>query len=402
MTRRQHANGAVRALIFLTGLVFACGLASCARGDANSAERNQRRGDEDPVSVVLATAAIRTVPVTIPAVGTAEAIQRVDVRAQISGQLQQVLFRQGDDVRKGQPLFAFDPRPFEAALKQAEAVVARDTAQLNDAQAQRDRLKHLFDRGLIPRDQMETQTASAAALAATLDADKAQVEQARLNLQYTRISSPITGRTGALDVHAGDIISANAATPLVTINQLSPIDVSFSVPARLLSQIRRYQAQGPLVVTAVAQPDVLPGAVARPSDDEAEGGAGAPITNGRLTFIDNVVDAKTATILLKATFENDRRLLWPGLFVQVTLQLDTEPDALVIPAVAVQASQRGQYVYVVKPDQTVEMRDVQVERQQGDLSIISSGLKNGEQVVTEGQLRLTPGAKVVPASRTTS
>ncbi len=319
-------------------------------------------------------------PVTIDAVGTVEAISTVELRAQVTGQLREVQFTPGQDVRKGQPLFALDPRPFEAALRQAEAVVARDTAQANDAKLQGERFESLFQRGLIPRDQFDTQTASAAALQATLAADQAQVEQARLNLQYATISAPIDGRSGALLAHVGDLVRANDTNPLVTINQLSPIYVTFSVPARYLVDIRHNAARAPLEVAVKGQ--------------EA-----APDAVGRVAFIDNAVDPATATIKLKATFPNAHGDLWPGLFVQVALQLASQTNAIVVPAAAVEASQQGQYVYVVGKDRTVELRHVTVERQQGDEAVIAGGLQGGEEVVTDGQLRLTAGARVTIASQ---
>ncbi len=315
-------------------------------------------------------------PVTFDTVGTVEAISTVEVRAQATGQLREVQFTPGRDVRKGQPLFALDPRPFEAAERQAEAVLARDTAQANDAKAQGARFENLFQRGLIPRDQFDTQAASATALQATLAADQAQVDQARLNLQYASISAPIDGRTGALLTHVGDLVRANDTSPLVTINQLSPIYVTFSVPARYLVDIRHNESHAPLTVAVKDQ---------------------ASSATGQVTFIDNAVDPATATIKLKATFPNADDDLWPGLFVQVALRLSSEPKAVVVPAAAVEASQRGQYVYVVGKDRTVEMRDVTVERQQGDEAVIASGLQGGEEVVTDGQLRLTAGAHVTIA-----
>jgi len=344
----------------------------------------------------------KAVPVTLPAVGTVESVSSVQIRAQVTGQLSAVLFKEGQEVSKGQPLFTLDPRPFQAALKQAEAVLARDSATLQNAQAQQARSESLFQRGLIPRDQFESQRASADALVATVAADKAAVDIARLNLQYTSITAPVAGRTGVLGAHEGDLVRANDTNPLVVINQMSPVYVTFSVPGRYLADIRRYQAQKPLPVSASA-PSAALGTGAGPTTP----GAGAPgiaaapsaaptaaAASGVVSFIDNTVDPMTATIRLKATFENADRQLWPGSFVQVTLLLTTDPDALVVPAVAVQTSQDGQYVYVVKPDRTVEMRTVRTERQQGDQVVIAEGVAAGEVVVTDGHLRLTPGARV--------
>jgi multidrug efflux system membrane fusion protein len=346
-------------------------------------------------------------PVTLPAVGTVEAISSVQVRAQVTAQLSAIHFAEGQEVEKGQPLFALDSRPFQAALKQAEAVLARDAASLQNAQSQLGRSESLVERGLITRDQYETQRATVAALTATVAADKAAIETTRLNLQYTEIAAPISGRTGALGAHVGDLVRANDATALVVINQMSPVYVSFSVPGRFLAEIRRFQARRPLTVTAVVPTGVGtadsaptgPGTPAIPPPGSAAPRqaislpAVAPEV-GAVSFIDNMVDPATGTIRLKGTFPNDGRQLWPGAFVQVTLDLTTDPDALVVPATAVQDSQDGQYVYVVKPDRTVEMRAVRVERQQSGQMVIADGVAAGEIVVTDGQLRLTPGARV--------
>lgn len=366
-------------------------------------------------------AVAKAVPVTIPAVGTAEPVQTVQIRAQVTGQLSQIHFREGQDVHKGDSLFTLDARPFQAALQQAQAVLARDTAQAKNAQAQKARYQDLFDRGLIARDQYETQMATAAALEATIAADQAQIENARVNLQYTHIVAPITGRTGALGVHEGDLVRANDTTPLVVINQVSPIYVSFAVPGRYLPDIRRFQAQQPLHVDARIPAGGTPGApqVAPPSvgNMPMPGAGGASPTGtdgavpatpaspvdrveaGKVAFIDNSVDATTGTIRMKATFQNDDHALWPGLFVQVNVVLRTDPSATVVPAVAIQTSQSGQFVYVVGADRTAEIRNVVVERQQGDDVVIAKGVSPGDEVVTDGQLRLTPGSKVMTGTR---
>ena len=339
-------------------------------------------------------------PVTLDAVGTAEAISTVQIRAQVTGQLQEVQFSPGQDVRKGQPLFVLDPRPLEAAVRQAQAVLAKDTAEARDATANRQRSEDLFKRGLIPRSDYDTQVATATALDATLAADRAQVDQAQLNLQYARIRAPIDGRTGALMAHVGDLVRANDTNPLVTINQIAPIYVTFSVPASYLIDIRRFAARAPLAVTASGPRAPAPGAQAVGGAPQSDGEsdppkpAAEPAAEGKVSFIDNAVDPATATIKLKATFPNKNRDLWPGLFVQVSLQLSSQPGAVVVPAVAVQTSQQGQYVYVVKPDRTVELRHIKLDRQQGGQAVIASGLKGGEEIVTEGQLRLTPGAHI--------
>lgn len=371
------------------------------------------RGAGGPVPVVTTHAQMKSVPLIIPAVGTVEALSTVQIRAQVTGQLSDILFTEGQDVRKGQTLFVIDPRPFEAALKQAEAVLARDTATAKNAQSQQARFEDLYKRGLIARDQYETQTATASASQATLAADQAAVETARLNLQYTKIMAPISGRAGAVSLHVGDLVRANDTNPLLVINQMSPIYVTFSVPGRYLTDIRRFQAQRPLQTQAAVQgtpsnqpPAVIPSPA---SSRDAEGTSGtdqkgpaaplpgsqpAPVENGAVSFIDNAVDPSTGTIKLKATFPNNSHVLWPGLFVQVSLRLTADANAVVVPAAAVQESQQGQYVYVIKPDHTAELRNVTVERQQGEEMVIAQGLSAGEEVVTDGHLRLTPGARV--------
>jgi multidrug efflux system membrane fusion protein len=380
----------IRDGVRVAALLLFLPIAACAPADIddNSTETAPRAADrEAAVPVVTARAEVKAIPVTIAAVGTVETIATVEIAAQVTGQIREILFTPGADVQKGQPLFTLDPRPFEAAVRQAEAVLARDTAQATDARAQRSRLENLFGRGLIPRDQYETQAANVAALDATLAADRAALDQARLNLQYTRITAPIAGRTGALRAHVGDVVRANDTNALVTINQLAPIDVAFAVPARYLAEVQRNAARSPLAV-------MVKGPAAQGGMTPAAQDGMTPRARGDVTFIDNAVDAATATITLKATFPNRDRSLWPGLFVQVDLRLALQDNAVVVPAVAVQASQQGHYVYVVDGDRKVEMRQVRVDRQQGDESVIASGLKGGEEVVTEGQLRLTPGARV--------
>jgi multidrug efflux system membrane fusion protein len=394
-------------------LALSSALASCSTppavgGQAPAGARGGGRGAGAAVPVLTARVEQKAMPVTLPAVGTVEAISTVQIRAQVTGQLSAIHFTEGQEVQGGEPLFSLDSRPFQAALKQAEAVLARDTATLQNAQSQLARNENLVERGLVTRDQYETQRATVGALTATVAADRAAIETARLNLQYTEIGAPISGRTGALGAHVGDLVRANDTAALVVINQLSPVYVTFSVPGRFLSEIRRYQAQKPLTATAV-----VPSGIG--TAGEAPAGPGTPPIPppgssspsqsislppqapeaGTVTFIDNMVDSATGTIRLKATFPNPGRQLWPGAFVQVTLNLTTDPDALVVPATAVQASQDGQYVYVVKPDRTVELRTVTLERLQSGQAIVSAGIVAGETVVTDGQLRLTPGARIV-------
>jgi membrane fusion protein, multidrug efflux system len=398
------------ALVLVSPALVSCSAPTGPGGPDSPAAPGARggaRGAGGAVPVVTARVLRQAMPVTLPAVGTVESISSVLIRAQVTGQLSAIHFVEGQDVVQGEPLFSLDARPFQAALRQAEAVLARDTATLQNAQAQLTRNQSLVDRGLVTRDQYETQRATVAALTATVAADAAAIETARLNVQYTEILAPISGRTGALGAHTGDLVRANDTTPLVMINQLSPVYVSFSVPGRFLSEIRRYQAQRPLTVTAVVptgigsgnQTPAGPGTppLPPPGSSTSSQGIALPATaaeTGVVSFIDNMVDSTTGTIRLKATFQNVRRQLWPGAFVQVTLNLTTDPDALVVPATAVQASQDGQFVYVVKSDRTVELRPVRIERQQSGQIVVADGVSAGEVVVTDGQLRLTPGARV--------
>jgi membrane fusion protein, multidrug efflux system len=393
------------ALLFALPLFFvSCSGPGTSGPAAQSGPGRGGRGAGGPVPVLTTKVERRAVPLTIPAVGTVESVSSVQIRSQVTGQLSTISFREGQEVRKGDPLFTLDQRPFRAALLQAEAVLARDAATYKNAQLQESRLQNLSERGLISKDQYDTQHANTLALGATIDADKAAIETARVNLLYTEIKSPIDGRTGALNAHVGDLVRSSDTTPLVVINQLAPIYVTFSVPGRFLPDIRRFQAQRPLAVNALAPtdaPDASPAAAASPALAAAPGAALSPAPDpasigarGALAFIDNTVDSTTGTIRLKASFPNADRQLWPGAFVQVTLSLTTDNDAIVVPAVAVQTSQDGQYVYLVKSDKTVEMRPVKTDRQQGDQMVIASGVAAGDIVVTDGHLRLAPGARV--------
>jgi multidrug efflux system membrane fusion protein len=315
-------------------------------------------------------------PLSVDIVGTVEAFSTVAVRAQVTGELKTVNFQQGDDVQAGQVLFALDPRPLEAALNQAEANLQRDTAQAANAKVIAERMDDLVERGVGTREQRDTARTTAAALDAVVGANKAAVENAKVQLQYATIRAPIAGRTGALMVHAGNLVRANDQTPLVVINQISPIYVSFGVPEGLLPDVRRYMAVRQLEVQAT------------PPNE------GGPPASGSITFIDNQVDQTTGTIRMKATFPNANRRLWPGQFVNVVVRLSTEPNAIVVPSVAVQNGPDGQYVFVVKNDQTVEMRPVTVARTAGNETVVKTGVAVGETVVTDGQIRLVPGSRI--------
>jgi multidrug efflux system membrane fusion protein len=328
--------------------------------------------------VPVATGAVeeKAIPLQIGVIGTVEAYSTVAVRAQITGALTSARFKEGDDVKKGQVLFTLDRRPLEAALEQARANLQRDTAQAANAQSQAQRYQDLAARGIATKEQVDTTRTAAAALEATLGADRAAVDNAAVQLQYATIAAPISGRTGALMVHEGNLVRANDTLPLVVINQVTPIYVSFGIPEARLPELEHYLAQGSVKVEALA-----------PSD------AGAASV-GRITFVDNTVDPATGTIRVKGTFPNEVRHLWPGQFVNVAVTLTTDPHAIVVPTTAVQTGQQGQYVFVVKPDQTVELRPVTVARTSDNESVIKQGLAAGDTVVTDGQLRLVPGTHV--------
>jgi multidrug efflux system membrane fusion protein len=327
--------------------------------------------------VVVATVEQKDVPLQLRAIGNVEALSSVAIKAQIDGELTAVHFREGQDVKKGALLFTIERRPLEAELRRAEATLAKDEAEAANARSSAARAEKLFAEGVMAREQRDQLVAAADATEAVVRADRAAVETARVNLGYARIAAPISGRTGTLRVHAGNLVKANDETSvLTTINQISPIYVNFAIPEIHLQEIKRFMARGRLRVQAMP-----------PHEETA-------IAQGTVSFVDNAVDPTTGTIKLKATFENEDRRLWPGQFVDVVLTLTTQPDAITIPSVAVQTGQQGQYVYVVKSDSTVEDRQVSVLRTFEQESIIEKGLTAGERVVTDGQLRLQPGAKV--------
>ncbi len=328
------------------------------------------------VPVTAAAVVQKTVPVQIRAIGNVEAYSTVGVKSQIGGELARVHFREGQDVKNGDLLFTIDPRPYEAALKQAEANLTKDTAQLENAREEVRRYAELVKKGYVAQEQYDQIRTNSAALDATVNADKAMVENARLQLKYCYIYSPITGRTGNLQSNQGNLIKANADNPIVTINQVQPIYVTFSVPEQYLPEIKKYMASGKLKVAVVIGND-----------------SGHP-EEGVLTFVDNTVDVTTGTIKLKATFPNRERRLWPGQFVNASLTLSSEPDAIVVPSQAVQTGQQGQYVFIIKNDLSVEMRAVVSSRSQDGETVLTKGVRAGERVVTDGQLRLTPGATV--------
>ena len=328
-----------------------------------------------PVPVTVAASVQKDVPVQVRAIGNVEPYNTVSIKAQVNGQIARVHFREGQDVRKGDLLFTIDPRPFEAALRQAEAALAKDQAQAKYAKEQVQRYGALLKDGIVTQDQYDQLRANADSFDASIAADRAAIENAKLQLEYCYIRAPISGRTGNLAVNVGNMVKANDVPVLVTINQLTPIYATFSVPERDMVDLRKYLGKGIRVEAYVT------------------GDEGKP-ESGSITFLDNTVDTSTGSIKLKATFANSSRRLWPGQFVSVVISMTNIVNAVVVPTRAIQTGQQGQYVFVVKADQTVEQRPVSVGVAVNGETVIAGGVRASETVVTDGQVRLVPGAKV--------
>jgi multidrug efflux system membrane fusion protein len=348
------------------------GRSSGGQGQGRGAGRQGR----EAVPVFVATAVQKSVPVQLKAVGNVEAYNTVSVKSQVTGVLQQAHFKEGQDVKKGQLLFTIDPRPLEAALKQAEAALARDAAQLRNWREQVKRYAELVEKQYVSREQFDQIKTNADAAEAVVEADRAAVENAKVQLSYCYIYSPVNGRVGALLVAEGNLVRVNDGAPLVVINQVNPIYTTFSVPENNLADLRRHMAKGQLLVSASFASD-----------------EGRP-EQGKLEFVDNAVDRSTGTIRLKAVFANGERRLWPGQFVNVALTLTTEAGAVVVPSEAVQVGQDGQHVFVVKEDRRVEVRPVTIGRTSEGEAVIAKGLAAGEQVVREGQFLLGQGSRI--------
>jgi membrane fusion protein, multidrug efflux system len=349
-------------------------LASACSDSKSAADKKAAGPPSAPVTVVKAQRI--TVPLTVTTIGNVEPIESVAVKSRIDGQIVTVHVRDGQEVRKGQPLFELDARYLEAQIKQLEAQEARDRALLANAKSLEQRYTDLQAKGFISEEALTQARTGREAAEATVAADRAAVDTARVQLSYTRITAPISGRAGRVNLPVGNNVVANDTGPLVVINQVAPIYVSFAVPERYLHTIRSAGAQAPLAVVARQE------------------GPDAPAVSGRLTFIDNAVDPQTGTIRLNATFTNQDRLLWPGQFVTTTLTLREQADALVVPSQAIQNGPNGPYVFIVKADQTAELRPVTVERTEGTNAVLAKGVEAGETIVTTGQLRVTPGGKV--------
>src|SRR6266700_841894 len=338
-----------------------------------------RKGAGGParVPVTIARAEQRAIPFEIAATGTAEPRQTVSVQSQVTGVLTQVAFREGDDVAAGQMLFQIDPRPFQAALDQAKAMLARDQAQAQSAVLDAERYAELVKQDYVTKSDYEAKRAAAEALQAVVRADSAAVASAALNLDWATIRAPIAGRTGRLLVREGNLVraNANATDPLVVINQIHPILVRFAVPEAHLADIQRYGKNRLPVLVSPSKTDTV-------------------FTEGTLTFVDNTVDTTTGTVLLKAEFPNRDNTLWPGEFLSVRLQLYVEDKALVVPAQAVMSGQQGSYLFVINQDGTARSQPVTVERTAGAYTVIAQGVRAGDEVVTDDQRRLVPGVSV--------
>ncbi len=353
--------------LLLATSLLAVGIGACSKP--------KEKPKEEAVPVTVGKVEQRDVPISVSAIGSVQPLSIVAVKALVNGQLERVWFREGEDVARGQRLFTIDPRPYQAALSEAQANLARDEASLRNAEAQARRYVELIKKDYVTHEEYDRITSSAEASGAVVAADRATIQNAQLQLSYCDIRSPMDGRTGSLQVHAGNLVKANDTTSLVTINQVAPVYVNFAVPESALNSIRAHGGAG-IAVSATPKE------------------SGQAVARGTLSFVDNAVDPQTGTITLKATFANHDRALWPGQFVNVSMTLQTRAGATVVASRAVQLGQKGQYVYVVKSDNGVEMRPVNVFQTVGQDSIIQSGLTPGETVVMDGQLRLTPKSKV--------
>jgi multidrug efflux system membrane fusion protein len=337
--------------------------------------KKEKPKTKPPLPVKTVTAQQKTVPVQIKAIGTIEPFTSVAIKSQVNGQIARIHFTEGRDVEQGALLISIDPEPFQAVLSQCEAALARDQAQAKFAREQAIRYEGLVKEGIVTRDQHDLLRSNAESFAATVAADRAAIKSARIQLGYCSIRSPLSGRTGTIALQTGNLVKANDL-PIVTVNRMSPIYATFSLPEKRLAEVKRAMAGGELKIEAV-----IPN----------EPGGREP---GTISFLDNAVNAATGTIKLKGVFANTSRKLWPGQFTDVVMTLGQRIHAVVVPTTAIQNSQQGQFVYVVKADNTVEMRPVTSATVVGEETLIDKGVAAGEIVVIDGQLRLTPGAVV--------
>lgn len=354
------------------GLLVACG----GKAAVEAAQPGGQGGARPAAPVVVADVQQRDVPIQVSAIGNVEAYQMVQIKSQVDGQIQNIFFKEGQDVHKGQLLVQLDKRPFQANLEKAIGQLKKDEAQAENSKLQAGRYNELEKEGVISREQADLQRTQAKADASAVYADQAAVDAARVQLQYTDIAAPIDGRTGALLINKGNLVKANDTPFLVQLNQISPIYVTYTIPENELDRVRQYQARKQLKVLA------YPKGAANPAE-------------GILTFIDNGVDPTTGTVKLKATFANRDKRLWPGEFVDALLELSVQKNAIIVPTKAIQTGQQGDYVYVVTPQNVAEARVVQTSGTYQNYTLISSGVRAGERVVVDGQMRVAPNAKVV-------
>lgn len=355
-------------------LLLCAMLAGCSRDQKNA----KASAPMPPVPVGVASAQERDFPVYLTGLGSVQAFNTVSLKTRIDGQITRVNFQEGEDVKQGELLIQIDPRPYEVALATATANLQRDEAQLNNAKVQFERLKALYAGGVIAKQDLDAQEASFGQYEGTIAADKAAIESAKLNLAYTRITSPINGRIGLRQVDIGNYVQASSTTPMVVITQLHPIAIVFTLPEDQLQAVRQRMAHGALAVDVYSR------------DDQTK------LSTGKLLTIDNQIDATTGTARFKAVFENPENNLWPNQFVNVHLLLETRKDAVTIPVSAVQRGPQGTFTYLVDDKNTVQIRPIQIALTQGNFAVIASGVQPGDRVVTDGQEKLQPGSHVAP------
>ena len=332
------------------------------------------------IPVTPGTVTAEDVPVFLHGIGTVQAYNSVAIKSRVDGQIVKILFKEGQEVKEGDPLFQIDPRSFQAALEQAQAAKQKDEAQLASAQADLERAGQLVGSGWQTKQSFDQQKSAVGQLQAAIKGDEAQITNAKLNLGYADIRAPIDGRLGAKLVDKGNLVRAGDNTVLVTITEVKPIFVSFTLPQNTLEDLREHQKQAPLVVRAYT------------GDDKAQ------LAEGKLTFIDNAIDQATGTIRLKARFDNENERLWPGEFVSLRVILTVRKGVATVPAQTVQEGPNGHYAYIIKPDDTVERRAVEVAAVQDGIAVVTKGLSLGERIVVEGQYRLTNGSRVKPTA----
>jgi multidrug efflux system membrane fusion protein len=369
-------KGWIILLVIVLAVVIGAALLRRARVEAAQSKRADAAASQRPIPVLGASVVTHDMPMYLRGLGTVAAYNTVAVKSRVDGQLVQVNFKEGQEVRAGALLAQIDPRPFEVQLHQAEANLAKDQAQVTDAKVNLERFTALYKEGVIAKQQLDTQSALVGQLQGAIGADNAQVENARLQLAYSRITAPISGRVGLRMVDPGNIVHASDTNPMLVITQLQPITVIFTLPEDYVPAILKHMRQGDLQVEAYSR------------DDKSK------IATGKLLTINNEIDPSTGTNRLKAVFDNSKRLLWPNQFVNMRLLLDVKKNAITIPVAALQNGNQGTFVFVVKPDKTVEVRPVKVGFTEGNTGSIDQGLKPGELVVTEGQDKLQPNSRV--------